>query len=76
MGSKLERQHQYQNWLKRKIKKFEKKGKNVDKLKKELSFCAGDAQRPTYATGRDAGEAKSQEKFSAIKRKKQQLLEQ
>ena len=37
-----------------KIKKFEKQGKSVDKLKKELSFAVGEKDRPAFKTGKEA----------------------
>ena len=70
MGSKLERQNQYQRSLKKKIRKFEKRGWSTDGLKKELSFCDGSSPRPDFATGHAAGDVKSQEKFAAIRWKR------
>jgi len=52
-GSKPQRQNQYARRLERKIKKFEKLGKNTDGLKKELGYMAGD-ERPQFRTGREA----------------------
>ncbi len=51
MGSKIERQNQHQRWLKSKIRKFEKHGKCVVKLKKELAYCTGETPRPEFKTG-------------------------
>jgi len=53
-GSKAKRQNQHMRRLMAKIKKFEKNGKPVEKLKKELAFVVGDAERPVFKTGRDA----------------------
>jgi hypothetical protein len=54
MGSKPERQNQHFRRLMAKIRKFEKQGKSVEKLKKELSYAIGDVERPKFKTGRDA----------------------
>ena len=54
MGSKSERQNQHLRRLMAKIRKFEKQGKSVEKLNKELAYVAGDAERPKFKTGRDA----------------------
>ena len=53
-GSKPQRQNQYMKRLMAKIRKFEKQGKAVEKLKKELAFVVGDAERPKFKTGVDA----------------------
>jgi hypothetical protein len=53
MGSKLERQNQHKRRLKKKIKKFEAKGKNVAGLKKELGYVNGTLDRPIIKSGRD-----------------------
>ena len=72
MGNKLERQNQHQRNLKKKIKKFEKKGWNTGGLKKELSYSTGDVSRPEFTTGHAAGDEKSQQKF-AIKKLEKRL---
>ena len=69
MGTKLARQNQHQRILKKKIKKFKKKGWSTDGLKKELSYCTGEAPRPDFITGHGAGDIKAQEKFAAIRQK-------
>jgi hypothetical protein len=51
MGSKSQRQNQHQRRLRSKIKRFEKKGWSVAGLKKELSFCTGETDRPGFSTG-------------------------
>tara|TARA_Y100000310_G_scaffold9417_1_gene9857 strand:+ start:35377 stop:35580 length:204 start_codon:yes stop_codon:yes gene_type:complete len=53
-GSKAQRQNQHMKKLMLKIKKFEKQGKSVDKLKKELSFAVGEKDRPAFKTGKEA----------------------
>jgi hypothetical protein len=54
MGSKLERQNQYERRLRMKIKRKEAKGKNVAGLKKELGYATGKIDRPNSKSGRDA----------------------
>ena len=76
MGSKLERQNQYQRRLKAKIKKFEKKSWNTEGLKRELAYSTGEAARPEFITGHAAGDVKAQEKFAIIRRKRQQSLQE
>ena len=73
MGTKMQRQNQYQRNLKKKIKKFEKKGWSTDGLKKELSYCTGDSPRPEFATGHSAGDVKAQEKFEGSRREFQNI---
>ena len=75
MGNKLERQNQHQRRLKSKIKRFEKRGWSTDGLKKELAYSTGEADRPEFATGRTAGDAKAQEKFAMIRLKRQQEMQ-
>jgi hypothetical protein len=53
-GTKAQRQNQHMKKLMLKIKKFEKQGKPVDKLKKELSFVVGEKDRPAFKTGKEA----------------------
>ncbi len=53
-GSKAKRQNQHMRRLMAKIKKFERQGKPVEKLKKELAYVVGDQERPEFKTGRDA----------------------
>tara|TARA_R110001583_G_scaffold21333_12_gene81070 strand:- start:1267 stop:1458 length:192 start_codon:yes stop_codon:yes gene_type:complete len=54
MGSKSERQNQHLKRLMSKIKKFEKNGKSVEGLKKELGYAVGETKRPVFKTGREA----------------------
>ena len=54
MGSKPQRQNQHMRRLMAKIKKFEKRGKSTDGLKRELAYSVGDESRPEFKTGRDA----------------------
>ena len=54
MGTKAQRQNQHVKRLMSKIRRFEKSGKNVTGLQKELSYCMGESDRPTFKTGRDA----------------------
>jgi hypothetical protein len=54
MGSKAQRQNKHQRRLMSKIRKFEKADKNITGLQKELSYCMGEAERPSFKTGRDA----------------------
>ena len=54
MGSKAQRQNQHLRRLMSKIRRFEKAGKNVDGLQKELAFCMGETERPEFKTGREA----------------------
>ncbi len=37
-----------------KINRFKKREWSTAGLEKELSYCTGDAERPKFATGRDA----------------------
>lgn len=53
-GSKAQRQNQHVKRLMSKIRKFKKKEKSVEKLEKELAYALGDAERPSFKTGRDA----------------------
>ena len=59
MGSKAQRQSQYIDRLMKKIEKFKKKGRKIEGLEKELAYCTGDADRPTFKTGAEAGNAKA-----------------
>tara|TARA_R100001594_G_C3938658_1_gene240053 strand:+ start:19 stop:210 length:192 start_codon:yes stop_codon:yes gene_type:complete len=59
MGSKLQRKNQHINKLRKKIKKFKEKGKSVEKMEKELLYCTGEAERPSFKTGSDASNDKS-----------------
>ena len=52
-GSKQQRQNQHVRRLEKKIKKFEKLGKNTDGLKKEFGYMAGE-ERPQFRTGKEA----------------------
>ena len=54
MGSKAQRQNQHMRKLMAKIRKFEKRGKSVEKLKKELAYTVGDTPRPDFKTGQAA----------------------
>jgi hypothetical protein len=54
MGSKLERQNQYEKRLRFKIKRREASGKSVAGLKKELGYVTGDMERAGNKSGRDA----------------------
>ena len=51
MGSKQQRFNQHVRRLKIKIKRFERQGKNVEGLKRELGFCLGEFPRPEFKTG-------------------------
>lgn len=51
-GSKSQRQNQHVKKLNSKIKKFKSRGKNTEKLEKELGYMMGD-ERPNFKTGRD-----------------------
>ncbi len=53
-GSKAQRQNQHMKRLVAKIKRFERRGKSAEGLKKELAFILGDAERAEFKTGRDA----------------------
>ncbi len=53
MGTKAQRQNQHLRRLMSKIRKFEKKGKNTERLQKELSFCIDETERPSFKTGRE-----------------------
>ena len=53
-GSKSQRQNQHMRNLMSKIKKFERQGKSVEGLKKELSYVVGEEDHPPFRTGRDA----------------------
>ena len=54
MGSKVQRQNQHKKHLERKIRQYEKAGKNTEKLQKEMSYATGAAARPEFKTGREA----------------------
>jgi hypothetical protein len=54
MGSKLQRQNQHQRRLKMKIKRWKKKEKDTSGLEKELGYCTGELDRPTFRSGRDS----------------------
>jgi len=54
MGSKVQRQNQHLRRLMSKIRRFEKANKNTDGLQKELSYCMGESERPSFKTGRDS----------------------
>ena len=54
MGSKSQRQNQHLRRLMAKIRKFEKRGKSTDGLKRELAYAMGDEARPEFKTGREA----------------------
>jgi hypothetical protein len=54
MGSKPQRQNQHAKRLMSKIRRFEAKNKSVEGLKKELAHCMGEAERPSFKTGREA----------------------
>tara|TARA_R110002074_G_scaffold158411_1_gene315479 strand:+ start:334 stop:540 length:207 start_codon:yes stop_codon:yes gene_type:complete len=51
MGSKSQRQNKHARRLKSKIRRFEKKEKNTDGLKRELAYATGEADRPAFKTG-------------------------
>ena len=51
MGSKLQRQNQHVRRLTSKIKRHKKRGWNTDKMEKELSYCTGKTDRPSFNTG-------------------------
>jgi hypothetical protein len=53
MGNKAQRQNQHTRRLASKIRKFEKKGKSIAGLEKELSYMLGE-KRPAFKTGREA----------------------
>jgi len=53
-GSKSQRQNQHVKKLMAKIRKFKKNNKSVAGLEKELGYMMGDAERPSFKTGRDA----------------------
>jgi hypothetical protein len=53
-GSKSQRQNQHMRKLMMKIDKFKKRELNVDGLEKELSYCVGETERPSFKTGRAA----------------------
>ena len=53
MGSKAQRQNQHVRKIMRKIAKFQKKGWPTVKMEKELAYCTGGAERPTFKSGRD-----------------------
>ena len=54
MGSKAQRQNQHVKRLLSKIKRFEGKNKSTEGLQKELAYCIGEAERPSFKTGREA----------------------
>ena len=54
MGTKAQRQNQHARRLMQKIRRFESRGWNTEGLKKELSYCMGEVDRPPFKTGRDA----------------------
>ena len=54
---KAHRQNRYTKWLEAKIRKFEKRGKSTEGLKKELGYMTGDP-RPTFKTGSEASPGK------------------
>ena len=72
MGSKLQRQNQHQRNLKKKIRKFEKKGLSISGLQKELAYCTGELDRQAFTTGHAAGDEKAQQRFAQERRQKQQ----
>lgn len=47
------RQNQHSKHLERKIRQFQAKGKNTEKLEKELGYTKSDG-RPEFRTGREA----------------------
>ncbi len=53
-GSKAQRQNQHVRRLMMKIERHKKRGWNVAGMEKELAYCAGDAERPSFNTGRVA----------------------
>ena len=71
MGSKLQRQNQHKRNLKKKIKKFEKKGWNTAGLQKELAYCTGELDRQAFTTGHAAGDDKAQQRFIHERKQKQ-----
>ena len=53
-GTKAQRQNQHMRRLMMKINRHKARGWNVSGLEKELAFCTGDKERPSFATGREA----------------------
>jgi len=53
-GSKSQRQNQHMRKLMMKINRFKKREWNTEGLEKELSYCSGDAERPSFKTARAA----------------------
>jgi hypothetical protein len=51
-GSKAQRQNQHVRRLMMKIERHKKRGWQVSGLEKELAYCVGDADRPSFQTGR------------------------
>ena len=53
-GSKAQRQNQHMRRLMMKIERHKKRGWNVSGMEKELAYCTGDTERPSFNTGRVA----------------------
>ncbi len=53
-GSKSQRQNQHMRRLMMKINRFKKREWSTAGLEKELAYCTGDAERPSFGTGREA----------------------
>ena len=51
-GTKAQRQNQHMRKLIMKINRFNKREWNTAGLEKELAYCTGDADRPSFSTGR------------------------
>ena len=74
MGSKPQKQNQHQRNLKKKIKKFEKKGWNISGLQKELAYCTGELDRQAFITGHAAGDEKAQRRFANERKQRKQQV--
>ncbi len=53
-GTKAQRQNQHVRRLMIKINRFKKREWSTAGLEKELAYCTGEAERPSFATGREA----------------------
>ena len=54
MGSKAQRKNQHLRRLMMKFNRIKKRGGNTDGIEKEISYAAGELERPAFKTGRDA----------------------
>mgnify|MGYP001252225709 CR=1 FL=1 len=52
-GSKAQRQNQHVRKLMIKLNRHKSRGWNTDGLEKELAFCTGEKERPSFRTGRE-----------------------